>query len=129
MEKESLVTWHASIAVLAACVAAGSILIFLGTLGRREVAQHQAKGIFLTSFVSMFVFLAAVFWSGAIHGDDLVACSTPRMESERLTRCDFAPGRSVLPIVFGIGLLSSVVALISSVVVLRQIESQISIVS
>lgn len=119
-ERNSLVRWHVSIAVLAACLSAGLILVLMGTIGRRPVASDQVKGLVLMSSFFVLVFIVGYLSSSVIHEDDLVACSIPIPESYGLTRCDFAPGQSVLPWVNGIGLLSSAIVLINSIMVLQK---------
>lgn len=125
-ERNSVFQWHVSIALLAACLSAGLLLVSMGTIGRRPVASDQLKGLVLMSSLFALSFIVAVLWSSAIHEDDVVACSIPIPESYGLTRCDFAFGQSVLPWVNGIGLLSSAIVLVSTVRVLQKMPAGLS---
>lgn len=117
-EMSSVARWHVSIGIMGACLSAGLILVLMGTIGRRPVARDQLKGLVLMSSFLVLVFTVTFLSSSIVHEDDVVACSIPIPESYGLTRCDFAPGQSVLPWVNGIGLLSSAIVLINSIVVL-----------
>ncbi len=122
-ENDSPSLWYFSILTLLGLLSAGLILVLVGTLSRGSAGLGQAKGLVVMSGLLTLAFSTAVLWSLAAYSDTLAACPTPNSYARLLTRCDMAFGLSVLPSIYGIGLLSSIIALAGSFRVLQKPSS------
>ena len=104
---------YTSLAVIVSFMVSGGIVTIKGTVERRPVTLGQAKGLVGMSSILSLVFLVGVLWSEAIREDTVVACP---YESNlgHLSRCELLPEHSLLPIVYGMGLASTIIILGSS---------------